>query len=653
MKKPVILSILCIALISCIAQVDYNYAVLLTAEVNDAVPYITLNWQQSPQATGYYVYKKSETAASWGAPVAILSGTVTSYTDNNVDVDTAYEYRVVKHTSTTNAYGYIYSGIKYQPEDYKGKLILLIDSFFVDSLAPEILRLMKDISGDGWSVVKYNVSRTESVTNIKSIIKNEYDSDPDNVKALLLFGHIPVPYSGNINPDSHADHFGAWPADVYYADVDGIFTDVSVNNDTASHPDNINVPGDGKFDQNEIPSEVELQTGRIDLSNLPSFQQNESVLLKNYLEKNHNFRNKLISSEKRGLIDDNWSSVSQPIGSCGWRNFAPLIGANEIDTGNYFQTLSQNSYVWSYALGGGTFQSAGGIGQTSDFAVNTVKSVFTMLFGSYFGDWNNENNFLRAPLASADRALTCCWAGCPYWLFHHMALGANIGYSTRLTQNNLSLYSSNASANQVHIALMGDPTLKMDIVAPPSNINLSIIGDDHIRVTWSASSESVAGYYVYHSTEEFGKYTRISPAIISIFTYTHTQPSYGVNYYMVKAVKLEQTPSGSYYNVSEGMAGSISYTPVSIDQVEYEQEVLLTSPNPVNDILNMKFMNFRSGLCFVSLNDPAGRIIKQFRITLNAGETDYAIDRNSFNAGVYFLKVETDSGVITRRIILI
>jgi len=57
--------------------------------------------------------------------------------------------------------------------------------------------------------------------DVKSIIINEYIADPANVKAVFLLGQIPLPYSGYLNPDGHSDHKGAWPADAYYADMDG------------------------------------------------------------------------------------------------------------------------------------------------------------------------------------------------------------------------------------------------------------------------------------------------------------------------------------------------------------------------------------------------------------------------------------------------
>src|SRR5207248_1934476 len=152
-------------------------------------------------------------------------------------------------------------------------------------LATEITRLIKDIEGDGWEVIRHDVLRTGSVTHIKDLIVSDYWLDSANTKAVFLLGHVPVPYSGNINPDGHGDHLGAWPADCYYADVDGTWTDNAVNSTTASPPRTQNIPGDGKFDQSIVPSNLELQVGRVDFNNMPSFSTSEQQLLKNYLDK--------------------------------------------------------------------------------------------------------------------------------------------------------------------------------------------------------------------------------------------------------------------------------------------------------------------------------------------------------------------------------
>lgn len=95
---------------------------------------------------------------------------------------------------------------------------------------------------------------------------------------------------------------GAWPADVYYGDVDGIWTDVSVNSTTASPARTQNAPGDGKFDQSVVPGNVELQVGRVDFNGMPSFTLTEQQLLQNYLNKNHEYRKKYLYPISKPLL---------------------------------------------------------------------------------------------------------------------------------------------------------------------------------------------------------------------------------------------------------------------------------------------------------------------------------------------------------------
>jgi hypothetical protein len=98
--------------------------------------------------------------------------------------------------------------------------------------------------------------------------------------------------------------------DVYYGEVNGTWTDVSVNVTVASRPQNQNVPGDGKFDQYQIPGYVDLQTGRIDFFDLPSFALTETQLMQNYLNRDHDYRKKNIDPAKRCLVDDNFGTFS-------------------------------------------------------------------------------------------------------------------------------------------------------------------------------------------------------------------------------------------------------------------------------------------------------------------------------------------------------
>lgn len=534
-------------------------------------PTITLNWLANATSTAYSVDRKLKNATSWTNLAANLPSTTTQYVDNTISTGVSYEYRVVRSGLTGTfvypGHGYINSGIQIPEVANRGKMILLIANNFSVSLAPEIKRLEDDLEGDGWEVLTSYISTTMAVTAVKAQIVATYNLDPANTKALFLLGHIPVPYSGNFGPDAHPDHQGAWPADVYYGEMNGNWTDVSVTSTTASPARTQNIPGDGKFDQSQIPTAVELQVGRVDLSSMPSFTATETQLTKNYLDKDHDYRKKVFTATKRAVLDDNFGFFNaapytggESFAGSGFKNFGPLVTPTNVLIADYFTTMTGNSYLWSYGCGGGSFNSCSGVGNTANFASSNLQGVFTMLFGSYFGDWDVSNNFLRAPLCQG-KTLTNAWAGRPNWMFHHMALGENIGYSTLITQNNTGLYYPspyplNAGIyNMVHISLMGDPSLRGDVVAPVSSVVATRIGNN-CNISWAATTETnIAGYNIYMKNDTNKSYVKINANYISGTTYTDNCMMFpGVYKYMVRAVKLENTPSGTYYNMSEGIA---------------------------------------------------------------------------------------------------
>ncbi len=551
-------ALICAGLIASIwqaaAQTVPDYAVQLSAVAETNPVSLELSWPGDPQASGYTVYRKIRDAGTWTA-VTSLPGTATNYSDRQITLGNTYEYRVSKSASGYSGEGYLYGGVQAPLVDSRGKVILLVDAGVSTALAVELARLQQDLAGDGWTVLRHDVASTSSVPAVKKIITTDYSADPANVRSLFLFGHVPVPYSGNFAPDGHPEHVGAWPADVYYGDVDGTWTDSSVNVSTASYSRNWNVPGDGKFDPSSLPSDVELQVGRVDLSGLPQFTLSEVELLRQYLNKDHQFRFKQVTAQTRALVDDNFGTFNgEAFAASGWRNFGPLVGASSTVAADWLSTLATQSYLWAYGCGGGTYTSASGVGTTADLAAGNPQVVFVMLFGSYFGDWDSGNDFLRAPLATPGYTLASVWSGRPYWLFHHMALGETIGFSARVTQNNSSLYSGNRSTRGVHIALMGDPTLRMQAVAPPGPVAVTnrTGGTD---LSWSAATDAVVGYHVYGGASMAGPFTRLTATPTSNTRFTDTQTKSSV--YMVRSVKLEVGSSGSYYNASQGVFGTV------------------------------------------------------------------------------------------------
>ncbi len=537
------------------AQSSQQAAVQVTALAAVAPPTITFTWPADATATSYSVVRRLPGAATWGSSTTIPGGgSATAWVDSNVAVGTRYDYWFTKNHSAGQARGFISSGIEVPVIDDRGVLILIVDATKALPLAGSIDRLVADLRGDGWSVLRHNVDPTQSVVSVKSLIVADYNANPTNVKAVFLLGRVPVPYSGAINPDGHSDHYGAWPADVYYGDVNGAWTDTLVNTVVASRAQNRNIPGDGKFDQSTLPSDVELMVGRVDLSNMPSFSRGEVDLLRSYLDKDHDYRHKLFAVDQRAVIDDNFGWFSgEAFAASGWRNFSALVDPANITAGDYFTLLNSSSgggYAWSYGCGGGSYTSAGGIGSTANFVTSTNRNVFTLLFGSYFGDWDAGDSFLRAPLCSG-WTLTNCWAGRPHWSFQQMAMGEPIGLCTRYSQNDT--YAGNYGTRFIHLALMGDPTLRQHVIAPPSGVAATASGSG-VLLSWTPSPEPVAGYHIYRAVGASGPYARLSGAPVSGATFTDTVPLAGTNAYLVKAARMEVSPSGSYWNLSQGVA---------------------------------------------------------------------------------------------------
>lgn len=580
-----------------VASLSLNLSLLVDAIVSSSPLSITIRWTSYVAGTSYTIYRKVKGAASWGTAIATLPGSATQYIDSTVSEGVYYEYRIDRPSSLSQitpstppglAVGYIATGINVPVVDDRGKILLLVDNFYSTSLSAEITQLEDDLIGDSWRVIRADYARSATVSTIKSFVSSQYAADAAQVKAVYILGHLAVPYSGFATPDGHPpEHRGAWPCDAYYADVNGVWTDSTVNVTTTS-PSNVNVPGDGKFDQSTIPTPVELEIGRVDLFNLPAFAANDTELTRNYLNKAHEHKSKLFTSPDRAMLLDNLQFTDEPLCETGWRTIGHLVGSNnvvQID-GGQFQTRITQGHTWATTANGGDYTQYPGLtgGSTANYAVNPFNALFNTSLGSYFGDWNNQNNLLRSPLASG-RALTNCWVGLPRWIFHHFAFSDNIGYSVKTTHNSTGASPGQYPTNQLitydwnfpqpyppqnlannavnmHLALMGDPTLRVKYVEMPTDFQILNTGGA-LSFSWTAANDDkVLGYHIYRVGNTTTPHTRITPTPIIGATATSIAIGGAVSgtagtRYMVKSVRLETNRSGSFFNTSLGAIASV------------------------------------------------------------------------------------------------
>jgi hypothetical protein len=744
------------------AALTRDFAVEVSATVQESPPRIDFSWVVDDSATEYRIYKKAVEETVWTGPIALLDGDATSFSDSDVEVGVAYEYSfrksigvisdtvaVTSGTAVTFTirdswgdgiccehsrgsyrvtgcdvqyasggkfgfseatsfvvgspespcdelliditldiwgaetswlltedatgdtlgeggpyssprFGHIFAGIRCPAPESWGTVLLLVDNQLADSLASEIARLEIDLIRDGYRVSRRDVQHDTPVPQVKDLIVAECQADP-TISTLLLLGNITVPYSGNIQ-GAHANHRGAWPADVYYGELDGVWTDSIVNNTTASRPANHNVPGDGKFDQTYVPSHVDLMVGRVDLSRMPAFADGEIGLMRRYLNKDHAFRTGEVVVRCRGRIDDNVGEAFGAAYACaGWRNFTAMFGPGKIRTGNWLPTLESNDYLFAYGCGPGSYTSCGGVATTTDFATKTIYAVFTMLMGSYFGDWDNTNNLLRAPLGTEGYPLTCCWVGRPTWHFHHMALGYPVGYGARLTQNNHTLYMIGYGGNQVHIGLMGDPTLKLHPVRPPSGLDIACFPAGAVTLAWDAPDDSmVVGYHVYRSDDLRGTFARLNAQAIEDTTYVDTSPIAGWDVYMVRAIKLETTGSGTYLNLSSGAIDSIEVV-ASVgpgpDGAQEGDNAFENYPNPFFTDTDVTFRLKTPNRAVMRVHDVTGRLVRELDAGwFPAGKHTIKWDGNDSGGrrvagGIYFISLDTGRARVSTKVV--
>lgn len=574
MKKILFLWLISFLSGSSVGQTASTYTVLLQVEVVDTTS-LKLTWNVDANATNYTINRKNLSDQTWGAPVAVVPGTDTMYLDLGLSRGQTYEYRIVKTTGSYGGYGYALAGIEVAQANNNGDALLLVEYSVDSALQNEIDQLIADLKADGWRVMKEAIDADTGVYAVKNIITTAFSNLPA-MRMVYLLGHVPVPYSGNIAPDGHVpDHQGAWPADVYYAEINDLWTDQNVNTTGASSVRNQNIPGDGKFDQNSLPGSAELMIGRVDFYDLPLFSSTEIELTRSYLNRVHDYKMGNWTLPKRALIDDNFGAFGgEAFASNGWRNFSPLVGRNQIEALDYRTTLATSGYLFSYGCGGGSFTSAGGIGTSADFAGDSLQTGFTMLFGSYFGDWDNQNAFMRSALAQGT-TMSISWAGRPHWHYHSLAMGMPIGMSALITQNNNNLYTYNYGQRGVHVALLGDPSLRMEYVAPPTALQVDTVDTFHIQVNWTASSDTaIDGYDIYQSIDG-SPFFKLNDQPLNESTYVDSCVIHAGSYtYMVKAVKLEQGFSGSYWNSSLGVSDSVRIIQSKVPQVQSFGDVL-------------------------------------------------------------------------------
>jgi hypothetical protein len=602
-------------------------------------PQVQLRWNKITGTTNTAVWRKQFTESGWTVIATGIGINDTAFADTAFKVGVAYEYQVVKTVSGSTISGVQAAGKEIAPPRQRMECLIVADSSLYRRLTKEIDSFITLIELDGWKVKRITTAPTETSIMVKNKIMGWNDALSGSAeKSIVLIGKVPIPYSGNLAPDAHPEHVGAWPADCYYGElINTAWNDVSVTTSGATlRAENKNMPGDGKFDESTIPDLIEGQVGRIYLDSLPVMGVSADSLYKRYFNKIFRYKNKDIVIPRTACIEDRLGALgTEWPGRNVFQNAYSLVGKDSTiwAPNTFLSKLKSTPFLFAQVTSTGGYTQVVNVASSLQVK-DSMNAVFQGYFGSYFGDWDNTNNFLRSAIAGNGLNLTAVWGGRPQWLFHHMALGKSVGYSAKITQNNVSTYYAGAFANGVHIGLMGDPTLKLHVVAPSKNIRINAISDKTaVKVDWDPVAENVSSYYIFRSDSLRGWYALYDSVDATKTTYTDTKPKVGKSAYMVRAAKLENTPNGSYYNLGLGSRATIDSVVMKVNPsaVFYMSMPQLTI-TPIGPLL--RFACDQSNLPITTLvMNSVGQIMRE--ITWQNGG---AVDMSEYISGTYLLQ---------------
>ncbi len=463
----------------------------------------------------------------------------------------------------------------------------------------ESLTMTENTTGSGVVLTVGSISSTMSphvaIRNELIDISNEF---PAELKNVVLLGKVPVPRSGAAGsyPDGHIPTKAAWGADAYYADLDGVWPDSASNVSLAKSQSTLanfvkdgklNFPGDDKFDPMSMsgitgPNKfLELGFGRVDLSNsVPG----EYEGLRMYFNKLHRYKTAApdFQAGRKGVFrfQGQPGGYTQMVPVAFFRSIPGVLGMENVtlirnsdragvpegaDDGENDSQIDLDS---QYSAMHGPFLFFFKSSKTPSSSVGG-KAVFWTGLQSHYGFWFLENTgstyAMQRRLAEDNFALSWTWTVGTEYLYHRMSMGFDIGDMMKVSMSGRTGASIGGQQPSyggyadpaLYMNHMGCPSLRLFMFEPPSD--LSVVPDEgQPALSWTASpAEGVSGYHVYRSDTEGGPYTRITTEPVAETSYTDSSVSSAFWHYMVRAVRLETSGGGTFWNASLGVTQSL------------------------------------------------------------------------------------------------
>lgn len=506
-------------------------------------------------------------STNWGTPV-VEASTEERWIDTTVEKGTRYEYLArLGPTIHGESYRHWVAGIEMPVVHQRGVVLLLVDQTLAPRLKTELAQLRTNLVGDGWRVREWLEAPRHRDGSVESNLANRSKvsrwitdhHEPGATNVVFILGHVTLAHSGSAGWDGHPDHRGGWVCDAFYGYTNRV---VPIWTDQESSPQGRNRPGDGILDQNYLPGPPDFAVGRVDFWGLPALGRRSEVdLLRQYLAKATRYREHQIPT---------WGRVSclaeNPAANLAVLSAQTLSGAAfGVEPGVLFDGYNLRDRVpvdlgvhFQYASAGeaGVFDGLGGSHTSGIFAdpARELPVTFRQVWFSYGPDWAriddrgrliSRDNWLRASLASPNHGLATL--GGVSW--DYTSLGAGAPLADLMIRG----WSRPGLLIPAFQSILGDPTLRLFRVTPPSGLRATRSGR-RVTLTWVPSPDADCRYSLSRSTgglEGFSEPLEAGRSIDGTTFVDEDAPESAV--YQVRAIRLQVSGSGSFWNNSQGV----------------------------------------------------------------------------------------------------
>lgn len=525
---------------------------------------VDLLWEPPQSDTGTWTYtiyerqsqqrnttKFDNVTFSWNQIGQVNANEETRFRLNDLALGQKKEFKVV---SSTGAIGYVFAGNRANDirHESPGIILLAIESSLMENstLTSKIERLKEDLVREGWVPETLLVDRDSSPESLRESIKAIYQTKELN--SVFLIGRVPRVHMMN-GVDGHG--IRELPMINFYGELSSQWSKKS----SCTEPSNEHC-----YNNQSIPSQMEVPVGLVDFEGVHPGLGDPQELLIRYLDKDHAFRSGLWRDQNldRGFYHAYEIPTSAPqqtfsssFGPEGYYHYGNVKDENGV--GGLHPSFNLDlSFLWvkSYGLTPDFIDSSTGLMKDVQ-----MTCVFCTWMRSWILDWASSTasrQALRGTIAAPGYSLGAIYSGRPDLMIHVGSQNDSIGEIVQHAQNNDSsatgyiypLEYRSYYEGALHLALMGDPSLRQTYSCRPSGLTST-----SSTLRWDfCDDESPLEFRVYASNQKLGEYEFLGTTSGSARSFSLAgADSFG--HYLVRPVFLEQTPgSGSYLRYGSG-----------------------------------------------------------------------------------------------------